>query len=246
MRIGPRTAALAALAASVVLGGTSAIASEGRFLVDDRNPELNVPDEQQRAIHPREFERFLQDLRSRAETATGRGDHLAAARYYSALAKAVPDRSLAFARLCRSLEALGEREGALDACADALARFGVTVDDFVHYVRLILQKPTALTAADRRVVDDQIGMLRRNPAGTAVADQLQCELAMRLGDVALLRECTPVLAALGTVDPATMAALSAGTTSRWPEELGPLLVLVAVAGGASFYLLRRRAARYVD
>jgi hypothetical protein len=237
MRFGSNMVVAAAVAALVGVAG-SARAAEWGFLIDDHNPELLVPDEQQRAANPREFEHFTQELRARGEAASRRGDHLAAARYWSALAKAVPDRSLAYARLCRSLEALGEREGALDACADALARYGVTVDDFAHFVRLVLASPGNLTAADRRLVDDQIGMLRRNPAGTEVAEQLQCELAVRVGDLLSLRNCAPGLAVAASSE---ANGLAAALATRWPDGLAPLLLLVAVAGGAFLVFVRRRA-----
>jgi hypothetical protein len=237
MRIGSSTVVVAALAAVVGAASGSARAAD-RFLIDDRNPELDVPDEQQRAAHPREFEHFTQELRARGEAASMRGDQLAAARYWSALAKAVPDRSQAFARLCRSLEALGEREGALDACADALARYGVTVDDFAHYVRLVLDKPGNLTSADRRLVDEQIGMLRRNPAGSAVAEQLQCELAVRVGDLLSMHNCAPGLATTASSD---ASGLAAALAVRWPDGLGPLLLLAAVGAGTLLYFMRRRA-----
>src|SRR3954454_9322493 len=86
------------------------------FAINDRNPEENIPSEAQRRASPPQFRQFLQELIERAGAATRRGDHLAAARYYSALAKAEPTQSFGFSQLCQSLEALGETEGAVEAC----------------------------------------------------------------------------------------------------------------------------------
>jgi hypothetical protein len=232
-------AGLARWAAFVTLVVISAPASaEVRFLIDDRNPEASLPDEAQREAHPRALRQLQRDLIARGEGASQRGDHLAAARYYSALAQVVPDGSLPYARLCHALEVLGEREGAIDACADALARDGVTVDDFMHYVRLILGKPGALGPIDRRNVDTQIALLAGLPGGGRASAQLQCELGTRIGDPALLGWCTSAQAAdpLTRVYQTTVGSLSA---PPWGEPTVRLLVLVAIAGAAVFFVLRR-------
>lgn len=176
-----------------------------RFPINDRNPEENIPGEAQRKARPHDFREFLRELIERASAATERGDHLAAARYYSALAKAQPGESLGFSQLCRSLESLGELEGAMDACGDALSRAGVGVDDVSHYVRLVLGKGGPLSGTERARVDDQIRRLRHLEGGRVAADQLQCELAQRVGDVAMLEECTASLSAVAAGDPRTIA-----------------------------------------
>jgi len=176
-----------------------------RFTINDRNPEENIPTEAQRKANSHQFRRFLQDLIDRAGAATGRGDHLAAARYYSALAKAEPTESFGFVQLCASLEALGEIEGAMEACGDALSRSGASVEDFTHYVHLVLGKNGPLSSTERARVEEQIRRLRRNEGGRVAADQLQCELAQRVGDTTMLEECTASLAALAPNDPRTLA-----------------------------------------
>jgi hypothetical protein len=226
----------AAFAALVAVSAPAA--AEVRFLIDDHNPEASLPDEAQREAHPRALRQLQRELIGRGDAASQRGDHLAAARYYSALAQVVPAGSLPYARLCHALEVLGEREGAIDACADALARDGVTVDDFMHYVRLILGKPGALGPLDRRNVDAQIALLAGLPGGGRAAAQLQCELGTRVGDPALLGWCTSAQAA----DPLTRVYQTAvGTLSapHWGESNVRLLVLVAIAGAAIFFVLRR-------
>jgi hypothetical protein len=147
----------------------------------------------------------------------------------------VPDQSLPYARLCHSLEILGEREGASDACTDALARDGVTVDDFAHYVRLFLGKPGVLGAIDRRNVDAQITLLAGLPGGSRAVAQLQWQLGTRIGDPALRGWCTSAQAA----DPLTRAyqtTIGSLVPPRWSDSNLRLLILVALAGGAVFFV----------
>jgi hypothetical protein len=226
------------LAVTALVAMSAPAAAEIRFLIDDHNPEASLPDEAQRESHPRALRHLQHELTARGEAASQRGDHLAAARYYSALAQMVPDQSLPYARLCHALEILGEREGAIDACADALARDGVTVEDFAHYVRLILGKPGVLGAVDRRNVDAQIALLSGLPGGSRAAAQLQCELGTRIGDPSLLGWCTSAQAA----DPLTRAyqtTIGALVPTGWGDANVRLLVLVAIAGGAIFFVVRR-------
>jgi hypothetical protein len=177
----------------------------GRFAIIDRNPEENLPTEAQRRSNPRLFRLFLQELIERAGVATQRGDHLGAARYYSALAKAEPEQSFGFSQLCQSLAALGEREGAMDACADALSKTGVTVEDFTRYVHLVLGKSGPLNVTERTRVESQIAHLKRTEGGRLAAEQLQCELGLRVNDLAMLEECTAGLSAIAAGDPKTIA-----------------------------------------
>src|SRR4051812_47488329 len=200
--LGKRAAVLGLIAfVSLPLrAGAASIDATPRFTINDRNPEQNIPTDGQRRASPHLFRRFLQDLIDRAAAATSRGDHLAAARYYSALAKAEPAESFGFVQLCASLEALGEMEGAMEACGDALARSGASVDDFAHYVHLVLGKGGALNATERARVEEQIRRLRRNENGRVAADQLQCELAQRVGDTSMLEDCTASLSVLAPND----------------------------------------------
>src|SRR5688572_16353977 len=92
----------------------AAASDSPRFVINDRNPEANLPSEAQRKANPQQFRLFLQELIDRAGAATRRGDHLTAARYFSAVAKAEPQQSFGFAQLCQSLAALGELEGAIE------------------------------------------------------------------------------------------------------------------------------------
>jgi hypothetical protein len=209
-----------------------------RFAINDRNPEENIPTEAQRKASPHLFRRFLQDLIDRGAAAASRGDHLAAARYYSALAKAEPSESFGFVQLCGSLETLGELEGAIEACGDALARSGAGIDDFSHYVHLVLGKSGPLNATERARVEEQIRRLRHNEGGRVAADQLQCELAQRVGDTTLLEECTASLAAVAAGDPKTIAFEWALAMDRREHGRAAELIERARRAGLAPQLLR--------
>lgn len=210
---------VALIAFALVTPAWAASAESSRFTINDRNPEANLPSEAQRKASPEHFRLFLQELIERAGAATRRGDHLSAARYYSALAKAEPRQSFGFSQLCQSLASLGELEGAMEACADALAREGASIDDFTRYVHLVLGKSGPLNATERARVESQIARLRRTEGGRLPAEQLQCELGLRLSDVSMLEECTAALSALSASDPKTISlqwavAMQKGQTGR--------------------------------
>ena len=68
---------------------------------------------------------------------------------FGALAKAVPDRSVSYGKMCAAYEALGERDHGLESCRDALGRQGVRVEDFSRYVRLLLDHQGPATSAEQ-------------------------------------------------------------------------------------------------
>src|SRR5262249_27086776 len=99
--------------------------SMSEWPVDDKDPLKTVPTPAQRDSEPLQFGYHLMDLADKAQDATKRGDHEAAAKFYEAMAKAVPDVSIAFAKMCESYEAAGQREKAITACGIALNKQGV-------------------------------------------------------------------------------------------------------------------------
>jgi hypothetical protein len=173
--------------------------------VDDKDPESSVPDEQRRNRNPLQFGYWLMDVTYKAVQATKRGDHPAAVRYYKALVKAVPDRSVSFTRLCEAYEAAGEWQNSVQACATALTRPGVTVNDYERYVGLALKKKGALTAQEVQILDNVIQHVREDPAGGEAAADLECQLGVRLEDEVRLRECTGALALKAPDDPRTIS-----------------------------------------
>jgi tetratricopeptide (TPR) repeat protein len=181
----------------------------GRMLsewaVDDKDPESSVPSDHKKERNPLQFGYWLMDVTYKAVQATKKGDHLAAARFYKALAKAVPDRSVSFTRLCESYEAAGEWKNALDACATALMRDGVTVNDYVRFFTVALAKKGSLTKPEIEDLSNVVEHLRGDPVGREIADDLECQLAVRLEDVSRLQPCTAALVAKAPDDPKTIS-----------------------------------------
>jgi hypothetical protein len=172
--------------------------------IDDANPEASVPAPGHANANPIQFGYFIQDLLDRADQATGRGDHAAAVRYYRAIVKAVPDRSIGLGKLCAAYEANGEIDNALKACGVALTRTGVTIEDHARFGRLMIARPGRLGDQERGLLQASIGHLRRQPGGLLRAEQLQCDLALKQGDGAMLAACTAALMAAAPDDARTI------------------------------------------
>lgn len=201
------------------------------FAVDDANPEGHIPTAAQANANPLQFGYFLMDLSGKADEALAAGRPGNAARYYRALARAVPNRSIPFGRLCQALEAAQDRDGALDACRDALGREGVRVEDYARYVRLMLAKTGALTDAERTETSAVIGHLAADPEAKVAAADLSCQVAVRTHDVAGLRACTATLRTAAPNDAKTISFLwalahetddraNAGRLTREAERTG--------------------------
>jgi hypothetical protein len=199
--------------------------------IDDANPASSVPSPQQRDAEPLKFGYFLQELIDRAQRATLAGDHQKAARYYVAIAKAVPDRATGFGKLCEALEAAGMRERALTSCGQALAREGVRVEDFVRFVRLTLAKPGALTEAEVKEADSAVKHLTAQPGAALTGHHLACELATRLEGTDRLERCTAALVAAAPQDPKTVYFQWALAVRRKDRDQARTLVERARATG---------------
>lgn len=179
-----------------------------RHAIDERNPEASVPTPEQAMKNPLEMGYLLMDLIARAEAAAQRGDHPAAVRYHRAIVKAVPERALAHANLCKAYEALGDRPHALASCKRALGLKGVQVEHYVRYARLVLAGEGELPPSDREDVAAIIAHLEKELAGQPearlTAVHLSCELATRLDDAAGLERCTNQLVSAAPDDARTV------------------------------------------
>ena len=195
-----------------------------RFVLNDADPEASVPPPAQRNANPLQFGYFLQDLLDRAAAATKQGDTAAAIRYHRAIAKAVPERALAFSRLCALYESTGQRQAAIAACRGAVDREGVVIDDYVRYVRLLLGSSGAVAQGDAEEVRAVLAHLRSQPGTGATVDELRRQFASRVG-----AEATP---------------------ARWTTRLGDwrftLALAVAILGAAISILTVARARRDQD
>lgn len=174
------------------------------FAIDDANPEGNVPSVAQRNAAPLDFAAYIMELSERADRAGKRGDHVAVAKYYRAITKSVPDRALGYSQLCAAYEAAGARDEALEACANALSRTGVTLADFSHYVRLVLAERGEISPQRIKDLDALMSHLKLSVRDSLVPAQLRCEVGVRLLDVGRLQECTASLGKLAPDDPKTL------------------------------------------
>ena len=172
--------------------------------IDDADPEKSIPSAKDQNRDPVEFGYWLMDLTARAAGAAKRGDHQAAIRYYTAMAKAVPDRSVAFTKLCTEYEAVNERAKAVAACGMGLFREGVTVNDYVHYTNLVLTTPGPMNTGELTALTAVIKHLREDPTQVALADELECETGVRADDATMLEECTKAMTARAPNEPKTM------------------------------------------
>jgi len=206
--------AIAILASTVALSSRAYAedgAAEGRragslsqWQINDADPVASVPPPPQRDANPLEYGYFIMDLSDRADQATRRGDHAAAVKYWEALVKAVPDRSIGYSKLCESYEALGDWEKAVGACKATLYHEGVLVKDYARLVAVVLEKRKPLEVAEVEDLDKILERVRKMESGREVADELSCDIGVRLGDVPRLDQCTRALAASAPDHPRTI------------------------------------------
>lgn len=176
----------------------------GTWPIDEAHPDRTVPTEEARNANPFEFGYWLQDVTLMAKKASKRGDHAAAARFYKALSIAVPDIAVSFALACREYEADRDLDNAIRSCADALLRDGVTVGDYTHFVALVLSTPGKLSDNQVAALAAVIQQMRNDPAARDVVDGVECEVGLRMSNVAQLKECTKNLALSAPDDPRTI------------------------------------------
>ncbi len=203
------TALVAASAFVSVAHADPSNSAEASFLsrwpVDDEAPETKIPSDKDRDADPLEFGYWLQDVALKAERASKRGDHEGSARFYRALAAAVPDRAVGFTRMCSEYEAMGDRERAATACGAALLRDGLVVNDYVHYVDLVLAKPEPLTPLETKALEQVVKHMREDQAARGAADGVDCAVATRTSNVTALEVCTKNLALAAPNDPRTVS-----------------------------------------
>jgi hypothetical protein len=184
----------------------------GGFPIDDADPEQSVPSESARLASPVRFAMFLMELNEKAGRADKRHDYASAVKYYAALAKAVPGDAGPYSKLCVLHELAGDPGKALQACANAVARTGATLADYVQYVRLELARPEPPSSERLKDLDVLMQHLRAQAPASLVPARLRCDIALRLEDMQRLTECTAALHALAPNDPTTLSY-------EWAREL---------------------------
>jgi hypothetical protein len=87
----------------------------------------------------------------------------------------------------------------------ALTHDGVTVRDYQRYFTVALAKKGALTGEEVGLLGNVLQHLRDDPGGKDAADELECQLGVRLEDIDRLQRCTAALAARAPDDAKTLS-----------------------------------------
>jgi tetratricopeptide (TPR) repeat protein len=138
---------------------------------------------------------LLLELSEKAERAEASDQPGAAVPYYLGIARLVPDRALAFARLCRLYQQIEQRELALKSCKQATGLPGVTLADYLRYASLLLQPVPERQLDDGEVteLDAVFAHLAAQGNQSADAGWLMCRLGVKLESVERLRRCLELL-----------------------------------------------------
>ncbi len=199
-----RLVACALLCSSAAVCAPHALAA-GRplasvFRINPNDPESSVPTAADSMKAPLEMGYFLIDVTEMGDAALARRDYAAAVKFFRAMAKAVPDRSVAYAKQCAAYEGLGEHANAVEACRTALGLGGVTPVDYAHFVTVALAGQGKLKQREIEDIDAIVAHLQQEAKGDkdilTMASQLQCELGARLNDGKRLETCTRALSTL--------------------------------------------------
>jgi hypothetical protein len=227
-----------------------------KLKINDADPESSIPTTEQRNKGPLQFGYFLQDLVDRAEKASKRGDHAAAARYYRALSKASPDVVVGPRLLCVELELGNDIPDAIKACRTALTLGGTRVADYTRFVQLALKKPDGLSDLEGKELYAVLDHMAQGADLGKVVPTLRCEVALRVEDAATLATCTGQLEKLAPNDPKTVSfawALALHERDRGEaerliaraREIGMSADGVAKMEAATSAMARRKLGRFV-
>src|SRR5262249_55891666 len=123
-------------------------------------PESSIPAADQFSAHPMQAAYFLMTVSERAEAALKAKHYEAAIKYFRTLARVMPERAVAYARLCEAYEGNGEHDKALAADHEELGKQGLKAADVAYYVRLMLQGTGEIPAERRTEIDQVLEHLR--------------------------------------------------------------------------------------
>jgi hypothetical protein len=199
------------LAAPIAAQTRGPEAIDTKHAINDADPESSVPSAAEAIKDPLEMGYLMMALSDRGEAALKAGNPSAAAKYFRAIGKAVPERAVAFRKACRAHDAAGERDKAIEMCRAALGKGGVTAQDHVQLVQMVLKKGGVPTAAEATDADAVLARLagelgwNKDPERTLSLAELRCQLATRLEDRARLKACVGELDALGAREPRRLA-----------------------------------------
>jgi tetratricopeptide (TPR) repeat protein len=202
-----------------------------KWPINRQDPVSSVPSPKDRDANPIEYGYFIMDLADLAGNAARKGDYAAAAKYWEASTKAVPDAAGGFRRACDSNEKAGKPARALVFCTVALSLPGVLVEDYLHYGQLAFAQSPVLSKPQLDELNAVVEHLKKDPKGQLAAAEIECELATRQSDRKRLEACTGVLGNLAPKDARTISFQWA--LAMMKGEFDRAQVLVAEAKAAS-------------
>lgn len=225
-----------------------------KWHIDKREPERSVPSPQQRDANPLEFGYFLMDVSDLAEAALKRNDHKEAVVYFKTLVKAVPERAVSYRKACVSYQALGDWQNTIAFCKAALSKEGAYVQDFAQFALILLQMKPTFTMQDATDLDAVVEHLHTQLPKDSMADEIACDVALKLQDSKRFEACTNHLRSIAPDSAKTLTfewayALQRGDTKaanqiiQKAKEVGvpPTVVQNLEVGLAKFSKLRRWA-----
>jgi hypothetical protein len=186
-----------ALALGLGLAAGRAEAEGPVFPLNHDNPVASLPSVEQRRGAPLEFGYWMMEAAAKGDEALQEQNFPQAAKYFEALAAAVPDRATVHAKLCAAYEGAHESQKAIFSCRKAIGKEGVTVGDVTRLIGLVVAEPGSLDANGVREVDGLIEHLSTQGVPPALVAEQRCALAEKLRDTKRLRTCTAILELAG-------------------------------------------------
>jgi tetratricopeptide (TPR) repeat protein len=223
-------------------GGEPLPGQLSQWPINEADPVSSLPSEVERNKSPLQFGYLIMDLIDGGETAIKKKDFGTAAKYYRAVAKAVPEKSVSWSKLCLAYRELGDRPNSLETCRTAVAREGSTVEDYSNLANLLLAKNGELTLDEVEDLDAIIGHLQKELPKNSSADEIACGLGAKLHDLQRLERCTENLVRLAPDQPKTVSALFAYALERGDRGQAKELILKAQASEMPPEMVRKMAA----
>jgi hypothetical protein len=186
-----RSSTCALLVACSWLGGARA-----DFVPAPAAPEaVQIPSKAELDRDPLAAADLLLELSEKAERAEASNQPEAAVPYYLGIARLVPDRALAFARLCHIYQQIEQHELAVKSCQQATGLPGVTLADYLRYASLLLQPvpDRELDQGEVAELDAVFAHLGAQDNQSADVGWLMCRLGVKLESVERLKRCLDVL-----------------------------------------------------
>lgn len=177
------------------------------------------------------------ELLERAEGLVTRGKLTEAEPLLAEAAQAAPTSFLVARRQCQVLSELGRRASAIEACNRALKGGHMAMDRFAS-VSALMTGPAAPTT--REVAQAVLlAMTAKNLTGQPFGDAALCEIAYRLGDAQMLRDCTTELSRIAPAHYLTRRY--AGLVDRTQARFWGVWALLGLGMiGTGLHALRRR------